>query len=155
MDVRETAYFYLGFKPRTRAQVVKYLNERGFEAEEIEETVRELEEYHYIDDFQFAVMFAEISLEKGRGEKRIRRELAEKGVVSNVIDAAFFDLKAEERMPDPYEQALEIARQTVMNIAPARTWEDKQKIQGKVARKLLSRGFSDDVVYRVVKEVTK
>ena len=109
MDVRESASFYLSFKPRTRAQVVKYLHERGFEAEEIEKTVRELEEYHYIDDLQFAVMFAEISLEKGRGENRIRRELAEKGVATDVIDAAFCDLEAEERIPTHMKRPLKSA----------------------------------------------
>ncbi len=155
MDVRESASYYLSFKPRTRAQVVKHLSEKGFDEEEIEQTVKELEEYHYIDDLQFAVMFAEMGFDKGRGEMRIRRELAEKGVSSDVADAAFYELKDEERIPDPYEKALEIGMQTVMNSTPADTWEEKQKLQAKVARKLAARGFSGDVIYTVAKEVTK
>lgn len=155
MDVRESASFYLGFKPRTRVQVVKYLERKGFTAKEIEETVKELEEYHYIDDHQFAVMFAEMNFEKGRGKERIRRELTEKGVEPDVIDEAFHELEVEERVPDPYEKAMEIGRQTVMSSAAAETWAEKQKLQAKVARKLASRGFSGDVAYRVAKEVTK
>ena len=79
-DARERAAAYLNIKPRTKMQVIRYLKSKGYEEDEINDAVTELEEYRYIDDFSFSVMYFQYGFEKGRGIMRIKRELAEKGV---------------------------------------------------------------------------
>ena len=68
MDVREKAVSYLNSRPRTRQEVMRHLKDKGFSEEEILETVKELEEYHYIDDLAYSRMYFEYGFEKGREE---------------------------------------------------------------------------------------
>lgn len=72
----------------------------------LNETIEEMKEYHYIDDFRFSMQYFEYGFEKGRGIARIKRELKEKGVASDIIDMAYEEL---EDVPDQFETALAIA----------------------------------------------
>ena len=101
-DVRESAVRYLNVKPRTRKQVMQYLKRKGFEDGEIKDTVDELEARRYINDLDYSIMYFEYGFEKGRGISRIKRELAEKGVPTDIISAAFDEL---DDVPDQYSEA--------------------------------------------------
>ena len=154
MDVRERAVYYLNIKPRTAAQVRTYLLNKGFDAGEIEETIRELKEYHYLDDLEFARQYLQYGFEKGRGLLRIKRELTEKGVSAEVIRSACDELEDEEELPDQRQMALDIAEQMICGIDPeSLDNQEKQKLQAKIGRRLASRGFSSDVVYSVIRQV--
>lgn len=148
MDVREKAISYLNSRPRTRHEVMRHLKEKGFSEDEILETVTELEQYHYIDDLAYSRMFFEYGFEKGRGKARIRRELQEKGVASEVIEIAYDEL---EEIPDEFETALAIAESVVRGIDPRQLeYPEKRKLEGRIGRKLAGRGFSMDTIHKVV-----
>ena len=147
MDVREKAVSYLNSRPRTRQEVMRHLKDKGFSEEEILETVKELEEYHYIDDLAYSRMYFEYGFEKGRGRNRIRRELAEKGVSSEIIEIAYDEL---EEVPDEFEMALSIAGSIVRGIDPSELeYSEKRKLEGRIGRRLAGRGFSMDTIYNV------
>ena len=130
MDVREKAVSYLNSRPRTRQEVMRHLKDKGFSEEEILETVKELEEYHYIDDLAYSRMYFEYGFEKGRGRNRIRRELAEKGVSSEIIEIAYDEL---EEVPDEFEMALSIAGSIVRGIDPSELeYSEKRKLEGRI-----------------------
>lgn len=148
MDVREKAVSYLNSRPRTRQEVMRHLKDKGFSEEEILETVKELEEYHYIDDLAYSRMYFEYGFEKGRGRNRIRRELAEKGVSSEIIEIAYDEL---EEVPDEFEMALSIAGSIVRGIDPSELeYSEKRKLEGRIGRRLVGRGFSMDTIHKVV-----
>ncbi len=148
MDVRERALYYLNIKPRTRRQVEKYLRENGFSKEETAPVLKELEEYRYIDDLSYSMMYFERGFEKGRGRMRIRRELAERGVEEEIIREAFDRI---EDKPDEFEAAMEIAEDIVSGIdRNSLDYEQKRRLQAKVGRKLMSRGFSSEDIYKVI-----
>ena len=150
-DARERAAAYLNIKPRTKMQVIRYLKSKGYEEDEINDAVTELEEYRYIDDFSFSVMYFQYGFEKGRGIMRIKRELAEKGVDHDIIDASFEELEA---VPDQFEAALEIAEDVVSGIdVSSLEYDEKRRLQAKIGRRLVSRGFSSDVVYKVINRI--
>lgn len=130
MDIRERAVNYLNIKPRTRQQVIIYLQKKGFEENDILEVVKELEEYHYIDDLNYSRMYFEYGFDKGRGILRIKRELAEKGVGSDIIEIAYDEL---ESVPDQYEAASEIANSMLVGVGDIENMEydQKQKTSGK------------------------
>lgn len=147
MDVREKAVSYLNSRPRTRQEVMRHLKDKGFSEEEILETVKELEEYHYIDDLAYSRMYFEYGFEKGRGRNRIRRELAEKGVSSEIIEIAHDEL---EEVPDEFEMALSIAESIVRGIDPSELeYSEKRKLEGRIGRRLAGRGFSMDTIHKV------
>lgn len=147
MDVREKAVSYLNSRPRTRQEVMRHLKDKGFSEEEILETVKELEEYHYIDDLAYSRMYFEYGFEKGRGRNRIRRELAEKGVSSEIIEIAYDEL---EEVPDEFEMALSIAGSIVRGIDPSELeYSEKRKLEGRIGRRLAGRGFSMATIHKV------
>ena len=108
MDVRERALYYLNIKPRTRKQVERYLKEKGFSEDEILPVLKELEEYSYIDDLSYSIMYFELGFEK----------IAEEAVSG--IDIESLD------------------------------YGEKRKLQAKVGRRLISRGFSTEDTYKVL-----
>lgn len=157
MDVREKAAekaaSYINIKPRTAFQVKTYLRSKGYEDDVIDEVIEQLKEYHYVDDLQYAEMYFRYGFEKGRGVSRIKRELSEKGVDSYIIERAYEEL---EEIPDQYQMAEEIAMPMINGIAIEELdYDAKRRLQAKIGRKLMSRGFSSDVVYKVIGRIVK
>ena len=155
MDALEKATAYLNMKPHTAKEVTDYLIRKGYEEGEVKAAVKQLAEYGYIDDLSYAKMYFGYGFEKGRGTSRIIRELSGKGIPRDVIDQAFNEL---EDKPDEHEMACAIAAQ-IMDESGADTadmsYEEKQKLQAKIVRRLASRGFSGSVCYSVAREIVK
>ena len=148
MDVRQKAVHYLNMRPATEAQLRAYLKKGNFGDDEIGRTIEEMKEYHYIDDLRFSMQYFEYGFEKGRGTARIRRELREKGVDSNLIDMAYEEL---ENIPDQFETALNIANgMTEATDISELDYEEKRKLQARIGRRLAGRGFTADIVYKVL-----
>lgn len=144
----EKAAAYVNIKPRTALQVRTYLRGKGYEDDVIDQVIDQLKEYHYVDDLQYAEMYFRYGFEKGRGVSRIRRELAEKGVAAELIDMAYEKL---EDVPDQVEMAMEIAESMMRGIEIEELdYDAKQKLKAKIGRRLMSRGFSSDVAYKVI-----
>ena len=156
MDIRdkmfekaaEKAAAYVNIKPRTALQVRRYLIDKGYEEDIVSQVIEQLKEYRYIDDMEFASMYFRYGFEKGRGVGRIKRELSEKGVSSDVIDMAY---EALEDVPDQTEMAMEIAHSMLIGIdMDEMDYDAKRKLQAKIGRRLMSRGFSSEITYKVI-----
>ncbi len=161
MDIREKmmekaaekAVSYVNIKPRTAYQVKKYLEGKGYEEDIVSAAVDQLKEYRYIDDMEYASMYFRYGFEKGRGVSRIKRELSEKGVSSDVIEMAYEEL---EDIPDQTAMAMEIAESMLIGIdVEELDYDEKRKLQAKIGRRLMSRGFSSDVTYKVIGRLVK
>ena len=155
MDALEKATAYLSRKPHTEKEVLDYLQRKGFEPDESAQAVSELKEYGYLDDLAYAKLYFEYGFEKGRGKDRISRELAAKGVTRDVIEQAYGEL---DEKPDEQEMAFRLAAQVVREsggLSDEMTYEDKQKLQAKIVRRLAARGFSGRVCYTAARESVK
>ena len=155
MDALEKATAYLNMKPHTAKEVADYLIRKGYEADETEDAVKQLSEYGYIDDLAYAKMYFGYGFEKGRGASRIIRELAGKGIPRDLIDQAYNEL---EDRPDEHEMACSIAAQIIIESGADVTdmsYEEKQKLQAKIVRRLASRGFSGSTCYSAARETVK
>ncbi len=162
MKSLDWAVKYLSVKPRSKAQVRKYLQNKEVESVEIEEAITQLEEYNYLDDKKFASMYFELGFEKGHGTGRIRRELAEKGIERKTIDEAYNDL---ETIPNQLELAMEVGGKMIDSIIGSgdnakkilqeMSYNDREKLKAKIARRLATRGYSSEITFKVAKKVTK
>ena len=155
MDALEKATSYLNRKPHTAKAVVDYLLRKGYEKEESAEAVRRLREYGYLDDLAYAKLYFEYGFEKGRGKDRIVRELAGKGVARDLIEQAYDDL---EDTPDEGEMARQIAAQILSESGKdpcEMSYEEKQKLQARIARRLASRGFSGSICWSTARDAVK
>ncbi len=155
MNALDKATAYLNRKPHTEKEVIDYLVRKGFGQEDASAAVNSLKEYGYIDDLAYSKMYYVYGFEKGRGTDRIKRELVGKGVDRAVIEQAYDEL---EDKPDEYEVAAEIAYQIVEETGkkPSEmTYEEKQKLQAKIVRRLASRGFSGSICYSAARVSVK
>lgn len=147
--VTDLAAKYLAYRPRTRQELCRHLIDRGVSHEDAESCADLMEEYHLIDDLQYAKMFIESGLESGRGMARIRRELQQKGVSRLIIEDAQAQM---EELPDEYEIALGQAMEAIRDMdLRGMEYGEKQKLMGRIAGRLGRRGFPAETVYRAIR----
>lgn len=78
----------LSVKPMTCRELEKKLAEKGYDEAVISVAVAELEGMGYLNDYDYACMYIEYAAQKCHGEKKIRFELAHRGVDADVIEDA-------------------------------------------------------------------
>jgi len=148
MDARDRALRYLNARVSSVGQMREYLRRKGYDEEEIGETIRQLLEYGYLDDRKYAALFMESGLEKGRGMLRIRRELKQKGVADEVIDEAAESL---DEIPDEFGVAFAQARAMLSGVDFGQMdYAEREKQKARIARRLAGKGFSSETIYRVI-----
>lgn len=84
---------FLGVRPRSIAEVTRKLKEKDHDALLIEAVIQRLTDAGYVDDAAFARFWVEDRTRfRPRSAHALRYELRQKGVDSDVIDAAVADL---------------------------------------------------------------
>lgn len=151
-SIEETALRYLSFRMRTLHEMKKYLGEKGFSEEEIETLIKKYEQSGYLDDEEYCRQYIRYGLKKGKSRKRIHYELCQKGVDVSVAENSFEDF-LEEEAPDYDEKsrALSEAEKVIRAAGQPLT----EKLLGRAARRLQSKGYSSDVIYSVLRELRK
>lgn len=143
----EEAARYLARRMRTTAETEQHLAEKGYSPEEIREAVALLTELHYLDDAEYARVFFAYSREKYRGRLRIMRELRERGIGGETAEFAWEDFTAEDGRSEE-EVALTFGRKALALTEHEGAPERKDIV--KIGKKLEQRGFSQDVIFRVM-----
>ncbi len=135
---RHAAMDLLARREHTQQQLSDKLLARGYPRQEIDEALQRLASEGLQSDRRFAEAWLRQRRERGYGPARIRRELAERGVSSELIDAVMacdFDWDASMR---------EQRRRKFGDELP-----DDYRERMKQARFLQNRGFSSDAVMRL------
>ncbi len=87
MSLRQKAYGYVTYKPRTEKQVRDHYHALEYSSEEIETVITWLYEFRLLDDVLFAERFVQASKDQRPMSRRaMAQKLAIKGVPANVID---------------------------------------------------------------------
>ena len=116
------------------------LKEKEYGETVIDETIKRLHEYNYLDDQAFARQMVEQQLAKGRGRRAAQHALRQSGVDAELIEAAIAEAFQGESESD--------AALLWLNRKPIpETSADRQK----VLRSLASRGFSFDVAQEALR----
>ena len=105
MNITDVALRYLAHRPRTENEMFRHLSEKGFQDEEIREALQELTTKKYIDDIEYGNMYLRYGFEKGRGIKRLQRELQDKGLSAEDIKKAIFAYENEAQCADQIGRA--------------------------------------------------
>ena len=89
---RDYALYLIEFRDRTEKELREKLVGKGYDEEQIEDTVEFLKNYGYLDDKRYATHFISdaINLKKW-GKIRIRTELIRKGVDREIVEFAIED----------------------------------------------------------------
>jgi regulatory protein len=88
MSLRQKAYGYVTYKPRTERQVREHYRALDYAAEEIDGVIAWLYEFRLLDDKLFAERFVAASKElRPMSRRAMAQKLGQKGVPADVIDA--------------------------------------------------------------------
>ncbi len=123
----------LSYSAKTEREVRERLEKKGFLGDTIDETVRKLKGYGYLDDAAYARAYAE-SAGKKKGSRLIEAELKRKGVAEEEIRAALAE-------SDESQTAAEVLRKYMRAKTP-----DKATLR-RAFSYLLSKGFDYDTAH--------
>ncbi|MBB6019420.1 regulatory protein [Paenibacillus sp. JGP012] len=145
-DERQRTYVqslrFLEFKQRTRHELRQKLKQKEFAISIIEEVLDRLEQEKLVDDDLFAKEWTRQRMEGQRkGKLWIRQELRQKGIANELIAEVLDDVSAEAEL----DTALTAGRKKWKQVRG-----DVQEKKRKTFAYLMRRGFSMDMVRRVV-----
>ena len=149
-DAIEVAYqkalHFLGYRPRSSAEVRQNLTKRGISDDLVEQTVTRLQQAGLVNDQEFASAWVENrNTFQPRSRSALRMELHRKGLNDEVIQPVL-----DEQVEEP-ALAREAARKYARRLASLEWPEFRRKLGGFLAR----RGFSYDTLTPVVSEIWK
>lgn len=146
---KEYAYRLFKFRPRSISEFRERLSKRGFGEDVISGLVDDFKRRGLLDDIKFAKAWVtDRARLKPMARLKIRMELEAKGVDKEYIDRAFDEALAGT---DEYEVAKSLAQRRLWHSGKL----DKITLQRRLLGFLGRRGFSYDVIAKVVKEVTR
>lgn len=147
-DAKQYALRLLDRQAYTEQALCRKLREREYDVQIISEVIQFLQEYHYIDDFDYAQRFITAALRSGKnGMYKIKYDLSQKGIARDIIDEAAQEFEAES-------QERELETLTALLEKKLNGDYSYQSLM-KAKRYGFSRGFSAasiDVVLRRLKE---
>ena len=117
-------------------EIISKLKSKGASDSQVAEVVEYLKGFNYLDDKKTLEVFAKETASKQRGVNYFKKKLYEKGAL---------DLFVKDALP------------VEMEISAARNFVKKcsEKDAGEILKKLLSRGFSPEAAFAVLKEFKK
>jgi regulatory protein len=140
----DRAYNYLSYRPRSRTEVRRYLQQKQTPPEIIEDALARLDRYDLVNDRAFAAFWIENREQfSPRGGRALKSELRMKGVEREVID----ELVNEEQ---DETLALQAARKKAESLA-RNPQIDFAAFRDRIGPFLLRRGFSYEIVKRAVR----
>lgn len=146
----ERAIRYLGFRPRSTAEVRRYLLDNQCESAVVEAVIARLTDAGYLDDQDFARYWVENRQQfRPKGTAALRQELRLHGVENETIELA---LAAFDPTDAAYRAAQPRAQRLLRQLG-----SDPALLQRKLGEFLLRRGFdyatSREVVARLLAEL--
>lgn len=138
------AFNILSYGQKSKKDVYTKLMRKGYEEEFILKAIEYCEDRNYINDKLYAENFIKDKTNINKyGSNRIRYDLISKGVSKDIIDEVL-DLDHDEE----YERAIELAHKKMKSYKN----DDKAAIYRKLGGFLQRRGYTYDVVSKVLRE---
>ena len=148
INCKETALKIIERSYKTKKEMIKRLLEKGYALEEVNETLKFLEEYNFINDESYTKAFIN-DRTKTQGKQKIKYALKNKGVSDEIIEEELSKLDMEKEKENANILALK-----KYNILIKRE-SDKYKKKKKIIRFLISRGYNYEVAKDAVNEILK
>lgn len=130
---------------RTRAELKKKLEQSGYPTKAVEEALKYVESFHYIDDVWYAARYIEFQKSK-KGKARLKMELLQKGISAEIVARALEE--AEEQMDA--KETIRKMLQSKRKGEGAMEEKEKQRLYGFFMRK----GFSSSEILSVFREIS-
>lgn len=145
--VLDSALNFLSYRARSEKELYKRLKQKEYPNNLILQTIDYCKERGYLDDKEFALSFIRDKTNINKyGPKKIRYELYKKGVSQDIIDEVLVPDKNEE-----YDRALELGLKKISKYKN----DNRDAIYRKLGGFLQRKGYSHDIVYKVLREIVE
>lgn len=135
----------LSIRKRSVFEMRNRLKRKEFEDDIIDEAVKELLEYKYLDDEEFAEAYINDRINfNPRGSFLVKKELREKGIAENIINEKIKELFPEKKEMELAKKAAEKKRETLNKDL------EKNKIYQKIGSYLQAKGYSAYIIREVL-----
>ncbi len=142
---KEKALKLLAVRPRSEKELKQKLLQRGFSGKIVFEVISNLKKVDLINDEKFAESWASTRLaNKPMGRYLLKQELFRKGIRKELIEEVITKSFEDEKELDLAKKLLDKRKKPFKNL-------EERKIQKKLADFLLRRGFSYDIVNKVMR----
>lgn len=146
---KNTAYRYLSYRPRSRAEIETKLRDKEFDEAIVAAVLVDLARLGYVNDGQFARQWARGRIRlRGFGRRRIDQELKAKGVAPDVIRETFAEVFGETSETETAMQVAEKKLRTMQHVEPEAR---RRRLAGLLERK----GYAFDVIREVLSTMRK
>lgn len=143
----DCALYFLGHRKRSEKEIITKLRQKDYEDVDIEETLVKLRELGFIDDADFAQSLINDRRNFSKVGKRVLvQELRAKGIDGEIIDE-MVSLNATDE--SEFENALALAEKKAANLSG----QDSQAIKNKLYQFLLRKGYSSNIIARVLRHL--
>ncbi len=143
---KTSALRLLKIRPRSEHELRDRLKRKKFSPEVIEETIRYLKSYRFIDDAAFAKAWIKYRLTKPLGMNRIIQELKIKGIADDIIQDQRESAQEDLDEPSAVESLVKKKLKLYQNIEPLKR---KKRIFDFLAR----RGFSLSLIQQAIRKL--
>lgn len=133
-----------GFK--TQKQIEDKLKEKEYEEKTINLIVKFLKEYSFIDDDNYAKLYAKDKIKK-QGKNKIKYTLKQKGVNESIINETLYEIDEDTELKSAIEQCGKKYKNLVQRE------NDKMKLKSKLYSYLSYRGYGYSIIMKAIDEV--
>jgi len=146
---KNTAYRFLTYRPRSRAEIEAKLHDKEFDDGIVRQVLSDLSRLGYVNDRQFARQWTESRIRlRGFGRRRIEQELKVKGVDREIVREVFAEIFGDGKEIETAKQVAE-KKSAIMKALDPET--RRRRLAGFLERK----GFSFDIIRIVLKNMDR
>ena len=146
IDIKQTAYNFASFKPRTKMQVREKMQQSGFEVKEIDMAINFLNEYKLLNDEKYAFTFAkEYLTRKACGKPKLMSELLKRGIPRDLANQAADASLSQNNDMDLAKKAVQKKMKSLMSKPP----EKRRQVLNSFLQR---QGFEWDTIKMIVEE---
>ncbi|MFR5264161.1 recombination regulator RecX [Clostridium sp.] len=132
---------------KTEKEMVDKLLQKGYEGIIIEKTIAFLKEYNFLNDEKYTLMYAK-DKSKIQGKNKIKYSLMKKGIDKEIIENTLDSIDNNVEEETAYNLAIKKYR------ILSKKENDKYKLNQKLIRFLLGKGYDYGLIKDVIKRIT-
>ncbi len=142
--LKQKAFRYLGRRLHSSYELKLKLKRKGYKQELIEQVIEELINGNYVNDYEFASLFADENIgNKLWGRKKLEAELFKKGIDRNIISQI---INEKFSTGSELDQALELGRKKIKSLLSRGI--DNEKLKIRLVSFLLTKGYDYEISRR-------
>jgi regulatory protein len=140
MNAKEASLRYLSYKDRTKYEIKRHLERKGYTEDDISRAIEFLEECNFVNDEDYCVRYIEYGIEKGRGPIRLEFELKQRGIDIDTIYSKLNAIYSEDKERESAQRLID------KYIEQADKQIDSKEL-ARIGRRLATNGYRSSLIY--------